>query len=285
MIRFIFLFIASFFCLETYSYDISGIVVDENDECLPYSTIRAEKRYVAVLSDSIGNFCLKSDKIKPTDTITISYLGYSTMTLTANQFLQDSVNYIKLCPAASALPEVTVSHASKAKRKARKKGKKHGWSMLKTCFEGKTAGEACGYEFHAEKNKKLLLDKVGFYFCEGDNQMTKMNFRINVYDMSLVKEDPTNKFINVLTKPVLFGYRLDDDKTSGKFEYELPEPILLPDDAMVEIEFLDDLDNEIFWFKSNVVGGKTWSKYFAENLWVKTPFSTPFFIECIEMED
>lgn len=277
--------ILSLLSLEISAETVKGIVVDENDECLPYSTIRAEKRYVAVLSDSIGNFCLKSDKIKPTDTITISYLGYSTMKLTANQFLQDSVNYIKLCPSASILPEVIVSYASRTKRKARKVGKKHGWSMLKTCIKGETAGDSYGYEFHAKKNTKLLLDKVGFYFCEGDKQMTKMNFRINVYDMSRVKEDPTNKFINVLTKPVFFEYRLDDDKTSGKFEYELPEPILLPDDAMVEIEFLDNLDNEIFWFKSNLVGGKTWSRYFSENFWLKTPFSTPFFIECIEMED
>lgn len=64
----------------------------------------------------------------------------------------------------------------------------------------------------------------------------------------------------------------------------LPEQIVLPDDAMVEIEFLENLDDEMFWYKSNLIGGKSWSKLFMENIWVKTPFSTPFFIECVEFD-
>lgn len=283
MNRILLVIIISFLNYEISSAEsFSGIVVNENNEPLPYSTIRVKKKRIATLGDRSGRFSISSRSLCPNDTIYVTYIGYEPLEFGVGESI-DSVRILKMNSSPTLLNEVSVSDASKIKQKTKRKGKKHGWSLIKTCITGKTLGDTYGYEFHTSKNKQLFLDKVGFYYCEGNSQVSEMNFRINVYDMSLVKTDPTRDFINILDSPIYFEYRLGDDP-SGKFEFQLPEPIALPDDAMIEIEFLENLGNEFFWFKSNLVGGKTWSKLFAENIWTKTPFSTPFFVECIELD-
>ncbi|MDE5658744.1 MAG: carboxypeptidase-like regulatory domain-containing protein [Muribaculaceae bacterium] len=275
------LLLSIFFC-DIHSEEVAGVVVDENNRPLPYSTIRIKKKKIATLGDRSGRFSISSGSICPNDTISVTYIGYEPLEIGVGKDM-DSVRVLKLNPSPTLLNEVSVCATSKIKQKTKRKGKKHSWSLIKTCITGKTAGDTYGYEFHTSKNKQLLLDKVGFYYCEGNNQVTEMNFRINVYDMSQVKTEPTRDFINILESPIYFEYKLGDDP-NGKFEFQLPEPVVLPDNAMIEIEFLENLDDENFWFKCNLVGGSTWSKLFTENIWIKTPFSTPFFVECIELD-
>ncbi len=267
--------------INLYAGGISGIVVDEKGQPLPYSTIRVKNKRIAVLSDSIGHFNLKTNGIQINDTIAISYLGYKTKEIPLNELENSMSEWIVLAPAPMILQEVMICPTDKMKRKTT--GKRHSWGALKTYIDGQMAGECFGYEFHAKKRKKLILDKVGFYYCEGDSQMTKMKFRVNVYDMSGVKKSPSSNFINVLSKPIYFDYNLKGP-LSGKFEYELPERIVLPRDAMVEIEFLENLNGEIFWFKSNLIGKRTWAKSIIDGEWEQNPFATPFFVECIEVD-
>lgn len=261
---------------------IRGMVLDEAGNPLSYATIRLENQRIATLSDSLGNFGLQIYGVN--DSLIISYIGYKTRKFAIESLSDKSVVRFSLEPNVTNLPEVVVYPQSKIKYKNRKKGKKHGWAFLKSCLNGETAGDCFGYEFHSKKNRKLLLDKVGFFYCEGDSQMTKMKFRINIYDMSSVKKSPSSEFINILSKPIYFEYVLNN-QLSGKFEYILPDKIELPENAMVEIEFLENLKNEIFWFKSNLIGKRTWSKSIIDGEWEKKPFATPFFIECIELKD
>jgi len=267
--------------VNIYAEEVFGIVVDENGQSLPYSTIRVKNKRIAALSDSVGQFNLKTNEIQVNDTIAISYIGYKTKEITLDELEKSRIERIELTPAPTMLQEVMIYPTNKTKRKIN--GKKHSWGILKTYIDGQMAGECFGYEFHAKKNGILILDKVGFYYCEGDSQMTYMKFRINVYDMSGVKKSPSSNFINVLSKPVYFDYNLKGP-LSGKFEYTLPEYIVLPKDAMVEIEFLENLNGEIFWFKSNLIGKQTWAKSIIEGEWEQNPFATPFFVECIEVD-
>lgn len=166
--------------------------------------------------------------------------------------------------------------------KTRTYGKKHKGDLLKGYIDGETAGNCEGFEIHSKK-KTLALDKVGFYYSKGNNPMTKMRFAINVYDMANVKEDPTNNFVSVLKEPIYFDFNPNDVK-GGKFVYQLPEKIVLPKDAMVSIEMLDDLDKDNLWYRSNMVGKKYWFKTKKYNTWSKNPFATPYFIKCVELK-
>ena len=267
--------------IVTMGYNVTGVVVDEKGEPLSYATVRVPSLKTGVLCDSVGRFMLEVDKLRAKDSLKISYLGYITRRL-APGYESDTIT---LLPDITGIPEVVVVPKDKVKK--RKAGKKHGWALLNLtgCIDGPTAGDSYGYEFHVKKGKELVLYKVGFFYCDGPKkpQMTKMKFRINVYDMSNVKDDWTKDLIPAIPEPIYFDFELGEEK-KGKFEYILPESILLPRDAMVEIEMLENLEDEMFYFKSNLFGRSIWSRSLEENFWCKNPFAAPFFVECLEME-
>jgi len=278
----VYLFVVA--AVVAYADSIVGVVVDGNGTVLPYSTVRVKNKRIAVLGDSVGKFDLSSKRITEKDTLVVSYLGYESKEMAVSQL--NSGGPVRFCLELQATPlhEISVYPTGIAKAKTKKQGKSNGRGLFKSMLNGELAGECFGYEFHAKKNKRLMLDRVGFFYCEGERQMKHMTFRINVYDMSKVTKSPTKDFVNVLTEPIYFTYTLTD-RTSGKFEYALPERILLPEDAMVEIEFLENLNDGIFWYKSNVVGKRTWNKSLIAGYWDQNPFAAPFFIECIEIRE
>ncbi len=264
--------------------NVVGVVVDESGTALPYSTVRVKHRKIAVLGDSVGKFDLSNKQITAKDTLVASYMGYRPREIAVSQLTADMPIRFRLEPQATPLREISVYPTKPVKSKTKKQGKHRSGGLFKCTLDGDLAGECFGYEFHAKKNKRLVLDKVGFFYCEGERQMEHMTFRINVYDMSKVTKSPTKDFVNILTEPIYFTYTLTD-KAAGKFEYALAERIILPKDAMVEIEFLENLKENIFWYKSNVVGKRTWNKSLIAGYWDQNPFAAPFFIECIEIRE
>ena len=282
MKKYIFYVLILLLTFYSYSEQLSGIIVDENHNPLPYSTLRIKTKGIASLADSTGKFNLTVGKYDKTDTLNISYLGYRSLNKAIGEIIGQRSLVLEKAPATTLLEELVVP-PEKTKIKTRKVGKKHSWAMMKSVIDGDVAGECFGYEFHAKPDKKYLLHKVGFYYCEGPSQMTKMKFRINVYDMSEVKKAPSSNFINILPKPIYFDYVLTEN-LSGKFEYEIPFHIALPKDALVEIEFLENLKDEYFWFRSNMFGKNTWNRTLVDGIWDKNPFATPFFIECMEVD-
>ena len=261
--------------------ELAGVVIDEHGEPLPYATVRVKNRSVAAMCDSVGRFDLFVKRPRGNDTLLISYIGYEVNELSLGHE-SDSVSLrIEMRPVANALDELTVMLPRKVKHK--KQGKKHNWALFKSCLDGNTAGETFGYEFHASKNKRLVLDKVGFYYAEGEKQMTRMKFRICVYDMGNVVGNYSDAFVNVLSKPIYFDYVLTNE-LSGRFEFQLPEYIVLPKSAMVAIEMLEDLGDEYFYYRCNLLAKRSWTRILSDTEWTKTPFATPFFVECIELE-
>ncbi|MCI8998150.1 MAG: carboxypeptidase-like regulatory domain-containing protein [Muribaculaceae bacterium] len=282
MIRILFFTLFVIGVTAGWAENIRGIILDDKGAPLPYASVCVKHRGVGCLSDSLGRFDLKGRRILPDDTLTVSYIGYEPFEVVIKEIDGENKGRVMLSSLATKLNEVIVYPSGKIKKKT--KGKKHEWALIKSYLDGEMAGECFGYEFHAKKNKKLLLYKVGFYYCEGVRQMTKMKFRINIYDMSDVKKSPSSEFKNILSKPIYFDY-VYNGLPSGKYEYILPESIMLPDRAMVEIEFLENLNDEVFWFKSNWFGKRTWSKSIIDGEWEKNPFAAPFFIECVEVRE
>ncbi len=273
--------LTAIFCISAQAKDVvSGTILDENNEPLPYATIRIKNKKLTILTDSLGKFNLTSDQVAETDTFFVSYLGYKSKKISIADMENSSKESIKLNPQATLLQEVTVLPGKTTKRI---KGKKHTGGFMKGFLEENTKGLSYGFEFHTKKSKKLWLHKVGFYFCEGRDQMTHMKFRINIYDMSKVTKSPSRDF-KAAYKPLYFEYnRGPSSPTDGKFEHMLPEYVELPVDALVEIEFLEDLGDEKFWYKCNLIGRGAWTRNVFEGVyWEKMPFASPFFMECIE---
>lgn len=262
------------------SRSLEGIVMDNNNEPLPYPVVRVKGKPIGVLGDSIGHFSIEDERIKATDTLLVSYLGHVPMKVGMEGMESGAKLEIRLKQAPVDLPELSIRPTKKSKRVV--KGRNHNRGMMTFAINGKTVGDTYGYEFHAKKGKQLLLNKVGFVFSEGERQMSEMKFRINVYDMSRVRKSPSARFKAVMHKPIFFEYTLGGER-SGRFEYELPEYVALPEHAMVEIEFLENLGEKNLFFRGNLVGKNNWSKSLTDRVWVKCPFSAPFFVECVEV--
>lgn len=197
---------------------------------------------------------------------------------------------VKCCLMAVALlcGSLNVANASEAskkssavkkeaKAKTKVSGKKSNKGLLKGYIDGETAGDSYGYEVHAKGGMTNVLEQVGLYVSEGENPMQTMRFQVNVYDMKDVKKSPATQFVSVLPQPIEFVFDSKDVK-SGKYVYKLPKSITLPQDAMVEIVFLDNLGDKKLWFKNKLVEKDTWMKS-GDKEWILQPFATPFFVE------
>ena len=192
-----------------------------------------------------------------------------------------TLNVANAQPSCSNSQSVNKEVKAKSKAKTKAKGNKRNRGIIKGYFDGDTKGETVGYDFHAKKGQTFMLERVGLFVSEGENPVQKTKFRVNVYDMKGEKKSPVKNLESVLPKPIEFEYN-SDQVTDGKFVLQLSSPIALPDDAMVEIEFLDNLGDKKLWYKSNLVGKKTWMK--SGNEWILQPFATPFFVEYTEIK-
>ncbi len=83
------LLLSIFFC-DIHSEEVAGVVFDENNRPLPYSTIRVKKKRIATLGDRSGRFSISSGSICPNDTISVTYIGYEPLEFSIGEII-DSV--------------------------------------------------------------------------------------------------------------------------------------------------------------------------------------------------
>lgn len=261
------------------------MVDKEQRNPLEFANVSLLHHNVATICDKSGHFSLAINDSITIDSLVVSYVGYSKTIL---PIVGDEFRHIELSQCPVSLNELHVPVPKKIKKHTI--GKKHSSGLvLSVICDGDslnpspTKGETYGFEVHSRKNKSWLT-KVGFYIKESYEMMDSMPFRINVYDMRNVKTCPTVDFENVLDKPITFLFT-KDKVADGKYTYILPEPILLPQEAMIEIEFLENMNGRFFFYKGNMVGKSTWTKSYGVKMWDKCPFSTPFFIEYMETID
>ena len=257
-------------------------VTDTDGETLPYASVKGMTKKAGTLTDSLGVVAGCPEGIVSTDTVVVSYPGYSPVRLTWGEF--EARGGVALTDKGIKLETVTVL-PRKIKREV--KGKKHSGGLILGSYDD-VKGMNCGYEFHTKPRHKNLLSSVGFYYKEVDNPnfrtMSRMKLRVQVYDMRNVTKDYTNQFIAVGT-PFYIDY-VYDASNDGKFTYQLPELIELPQDAMVAIECVEDVPSGEAWvYRSNMVGKSCWSQSLKERFWMKEPFASPFFAEVLDVKD
>lgn len=266
---------------------VRGTVIDSvSNTPLCYANIYVKGKNIGTLTDESGHFSIDRPILDTADSLLIKYLGFEPKIFVLHDSAMfNSENIVRMRPLPISLNEVTVSPPLKTKKVV--VGKKHkSGLMLSNYSDGSDKypspmkGESFGFEVKKD-NKRTWLKSVGFYIMPSDNMMSHMKFRINIYDMSEVTGSPSSDFVDVLNEPIFFDYS-KDDVFDDKYTYNLPNPILLPQKAMVEIEFLENMNGEILLYKGNFLGKNTWTKTIASNTWDKNPFSTPFFIECVQ---
>lgn len=259
------------------SKELSGVVVDRGGAPLPYATMRLKHKNIRQLADSAGRYTFDGEHVGSNDTLCVSYIGFASRDIPVSRLTENN-EMIALDASPYELGEVLVRPR---KYRTIRKGKQYKGGLVKVALDRLYAGNSYGYEFHSTKEKPLYLDKVGFYISDTPDALKHMNFRVNVYDMSNVSGDADDKFVNVLAEPIVFEFRANDVR-NGKFVWQLPNLIMLPEHAMVELEFLETRKNERIAVRTNVMGKSFWSRENGMDFWVKCPLAVPFFIECVE---
>lgn len=285
--RYIILLILVIMANHVQAFEYSGIILDKDNSPLSYATVRVLNKPIATLTDSFGIFHFCDDRLSKRDSLEVSFLGYE-KSYKLIQVSNGILDTIKLSTRQITLEDLIVYPNYKTKSKHIRQGKKRRGGIIETFLDGNTKGMSYGYEFHTKDQTELILDRVGMYFFCGESFLTKAQFRLMVYDMQFAKISTdiiqAGIFECILPEPVYFNFNFNN--TNGYvFEFELPEKIILPKDALVSIEFLEDIGTDKIWYKSNGLAKKTWVREIANgDYWYKHPFATPFFIECIEQK-
>lgn len=267
--------------IGAYGKTISGYVSDaKSSEKLGYATVMLKHHDVGMICDSCGFFKLEIPDKAAGDSVEFRYIGYEPTLISLNAMTKET--NVALKQQSKKLKEITVKTPHKFK--TMKSGKKHTSGLFLSFLGGingiDSKGDTYGFE---SKNggKRTWLKSVGFFIKQTDNMLSRMKFRINIYDMVNVKKAPSSDLLCVQNEPIFFEYR-KEDVADEKYTYNLPKPLLIPDHALVEIEFLENIPStETISFKSNIMGGNTWYKDEEHHKWDKCPIATPFFVEYI----
>jgi hypothetical protein len=177
---------------------ISGIVKDsKTQQAIPFASIGIVGTQLGTLSDGNGNFELPLRNF--TDSVRISSIGYSYITLAGSE-LQNSVNKIfHLKPEAYQLKPVEVNAKnSQYKILGTSKYSKD----VCTAFVGQDAnwrGEQAAILAHNKDTGTVYIESFGFYIIK-NTYADSLQFRIMLYEVN-DKGYPGKTF---LQKPLLF---------------------------------------------------------------------------------
>ena len=208
---------------------ISGKIIDDKNEAIPYAAIGSLKHATAVLSNDKGSFRLELSEYDQADSIKFYAIGYTEQYIPITQLKTSGANEIRLWPSDQQLEEVEVS----AKKLFRKKlgvtkydktnctgfvGLENNWKGVETAIR------------ISNENKKLMKI-VDFQFYIIKNQLPdSLVFRLNIYSSN--EFYPTK---NILKRAIVFKTNIKQGEVSLDLS---PYDIKAYDDFFVSVECL-----------------------------------------------
>ncbi len=187
---------------------ISGKIVDEKNEAIPYAAIGSLKHTTAVLSNEKGIFRLELSEYDEADSIKFYAIGYKEQYISIVQLKTPGANEIRLLSSDQQLEEVEVN----AKKLFRKKlgitnyDKTNctGFVGLENNWKGVEAA------IRIPNDNKKLLKVVDFQFYIIKNQLPdSLVFRLNIYSSN--EFYPTK---NILKKSIIFKTNVKQGEVS-----------------------------------------------------------------------
>lgn len=237
----------------------------ENNEPLSYVNIGIANKTVGTVSNAKGFFILElNEKIKQTDTVIFSYIGFKTEKFLVSE-LNRKENNILLSSENMELDEVIVS-SKKIKLKQKKIGRSSkGLGLMHMNFytyDEKGVDDRLSKERGMKLNIKRNCHIKDLNFNISSNDFTSLKFRVNFYK---IKDNlPTGLIVQ---KDIVFEIK---DNYLGWFKVDLePYEIYLKED-------IDEVAVTIQWLESKKKDEK--SKYFSIST-AASPISTAYFRE------
>lgn len=170
---------------------ISGKVTDDNNGTLPGVTVLIAGTQTGIQTDVEGNYSIK---VKPTDKLVFSFMGFESTTIAVNN---KSVINVSLKSLTTGLEEVVVVGYGTQKRKditgAISKVAVNEMQLAPVrSFEEALAGRAAGVQVTSSDGQPGAANTI---VIRGNNSVTQNNSPLYVIDGFLI-EDPNNNIIN-----------------------------------------------------------------------------------------
>ncbi|GAB3507268.1 hypothetical protein GCM10027341_41570 [Spirosoma knui] len=213
---------------------LTGVVTDTSGIPLPFASVGVINTSVGTVADENGRFSLYvTETIQPADTLRVSLLGYSAVSLPINTVMARlaAKPVITLTPLSMQLNEVTVRSADWTVRQT---GNDRIQTKMKTNFalSGKprqNLGAEIGRVFRVPKRGAFLEE---FRFYVSANNFDSTRFRINVY--TLRGNYPAN---SLLQRPVYIDLKKAE---KGWITVDLkPYNLYATDDVAISVEWVD----------------------------------------------
>ena len=257
------------FLLFTYTISaqfISGKIIDAvSDEPLPYVNIGIVNKNIGTVSDRNGDFFLEVPADLGKDTLRFSMVGFSKKDFILKDYLaqQKSENTLRLEEKITALEGVTVVRKKSDKYKRKVLGNK---SRSKTNVGGFTSnylGNEIGIITRIRKSPTYLQE---FNMFIAKNTYGSVLFRLNFY--SLKGGIPHE---NILEEMIV----IETDIESGLVSVDLrPYDIVMENDFLVAIEWIEDLGIGDLFFSAGFLGSSLYARATSQGEWTKMGVST-----------
>jgi hypothetical protein len=211
--------------------EISGIIKDKStQQGIPYASIGIAGTQLGTLTDENGNFKLAVQHLS--DTLKISSIGYTNLSIVCNQLAKNAGNLFYLKPEVFDLKEVEV----KARLLSYKTlGSANYSKNICTAFVGENAnwrGEQAAIQANNIAGTTVYLESFGFYIIK-NIYTDSLQFRIMLYEID-AKGYPGKTF---LKKPILFKTNVKQ----GEVKIDLKEYYInTTGDFFISLECLEE---------------------------------------------
>lgn len=164
-------------------------IVDEQNQYVPFANVYVKSSAYGTMSDEKGNLSLDLSKVKSTDTIQISCIGFEDQFLIKSKLLALPNNTIKLTATDYTLSEMEVS-AERTKFRKRKVGIK---TQLDLCQNGffinkGNIGQERGIVI--ENEETCYIESIHFNLTYASHD--SMLYEVNLYDYNNGIGEPIN---------------------------------------------------------------------------------------------
>jgi len=248
-----------FFAYQLQAQFISGKVLDAaNGEPLPYVNIGVLNNNIGTVSDAYGNYYLELQSKNLLDTLRFSMIGFGTKDLVVKDYLeQEKEEMVILMEEKSMqLAGVTLTRKKNQKYKRKILGNKTESKALVGGFTSNDLGNEIGFICRIRKSPTFV---EAFNISIAKNTYGLVRFRLNFYN--LIEGMPHE---NLLEEMIV----VETDIESGKVHVDLQSyDIVMEDDFLVSIEWIEDLGIGELLFSAGFFGSNLYARATSQGTW------------------
>lgn len=227
---------------------------------LPYVNIGVLNKNLGTVSDENGDFSLELNSELLLDTLRFSMIGFGKKDFLVQDYLakEKLENIILLEEKAFLLEGVTVVRKKNKKYKRKVLGNKTESKTLVGGFTSNNLGNEIGFICRIRKSPTFLET---FNLSIAKNTYGNVRFRLNFY--SLNQGVPHE---NLLDEMIMIETEIE----SGRVSVDLkPYDIVMEDDFLVAIEWIEDLGSGELLFSAGFFGSNLYARATSQGTWTQ----------------